>query len=176
LSRLKIYKNYDDLFQAYEELNDLKISFQNKMKELKVDCLVLPVQPFPALDHGLGDISGTVIFYTIMFNILDYPAGTIPLGLNKDDSYTSIYNDKSVEVVKKCLKNSINLPVGLQVVTLKGNDEKCLGIIQQLSQLTDKLKNHELSELLNSKSFLLKDGKESCPNIIENFLDTYKLD
>lgn len=173
ISKFKIYNNYDDLFQAYEELNELKNSFKLKMNELKLDCLILPVQPFPALDHGLGDISSSVIFYTIMFNILDYPAGTIPLGLNKVESYSSKYNDKSVETVKNCMKTSKNLPIGVQVVTLKGEDEKCLGIIGQLSKLTEKIKNEELFNYFNSDDCLLK--SKNNENIVEKFKNTYNL-
>lgn len=132
----KEYQSLTELYKSIEDLNEMKEEFYKDFIKNSFDCIIVPVQPIPALDNGIADLIYILLFYTMIFNILDMPAGSIPIGNLNNLTYNCIYNDEFTEKIKKTLSTSLGLPIGLQVVCLPGNDEKCLGIMKNVSNIT----------------------------------------
>lgn len=148
--RLKKYNSLTEFYSAVATLNQLKDKFYCKFKESKLDCLILPVTPFPALEIGMANITPANIFYTMMLNILDLPSGSIPTGLLKDNSYDSAFKDNMRIEIENSIKTSLNLPIGFQVATLPLEDEKCLGIMKMIDDLVKKDKEKVYKEYLST--------------------------
>lgn len=151
LKHLKRYKNLNEYFDSCAKFNEERDRFYDKYREMKLDCLILPVQPFPALYNGLADISSQNVFYTMTLNYLNMPSGSIPLGLLKDNTYTTKYNDKMAEVISDSVKNSLNLPIGIQVATLPLEDEKCIAMMKIIDDVVRKDKEKEYKDFIKSK-------------------------
>ncbi|CAD6995193.1 unnamed protein product [Ceratitis capitata] len=71
--------------------------------------LLLPTFPVPALHHNTSLLALWNIDYTLIFNIIGFPATHIPMGKDKD-----------------------GLPVGFQVVAAPYNDRLCFQIAREL--------------------------------------------
>ncbi len=151
IDRVKVYSSVKEYFDNVAEYNKLKDKFYDEFKTKQLDCVILPIQPFPALDLGLGDISPIMIFYTMLLNFLDMPAGSIPLGLLKDTTYESKHKDNIKKKIEQSLKTSLNLPIGFQVGCLPNCDEECLAYMKRFDgHVSANIKN-EMKEVLDKQ-------------------------
>ncbi|KAL8389035.1 hypothetical protein RB595_008841 [Gaeumannomyces hyphopodioides] len=132
----------------YWQINSRKIATQQEYHDMwgsarsssgrPVDVLLLPTMPNTAVPHGSCRWAG----YTRIFNMLDYTALTFPAGKacseldakyfqdhtprNTDDAYNwGLYDPVAME----------GLPVGLQLVGRRFEEEKVLGAARQIQQL-----------------------------------------
>lgn len=151
VDRVKIYTSLKEYFENVAEFNKLKDNFYDEFRLNQLDCIILPIQPFPALDFGMGDISPIMIFFTMLMNFLDMPAGSIPLGLLKDSSYESIHKDNIRTKIEESLKTSINLPIGFQVACLPNNDEECLAYMKRFDNIVATEKKKEMKDTIEKQ-------------------------
>ena len=125
-----------------------------KWKELKLDCFIMPATGLPPLKHGHSKELSLSCFYTAILNAWDYPAGIIPNVVRVTKDHLKIpYNDPKYpddDIVKKaretlegsdkcsncdCPKENQGMPICIQVVTMSGEEEKCLGIMKQVDKI-----------------------------------------
>ena len=102
-----------------------------------IDCLLTPVGPSAAPQHGTGKWWG----YTSIWNLLDYPAVVFPVttvDLIRDqpelDYQPRNALDKENYQLYASAQSYANAPVGLQVICRRYNDEKvmkCLELIER---------------------------------------------
>jgi len=53
---------------------------------MRLDGLICPAFPVPAIEHKWGDKLGCCCISTVLFNIVDFPAGMVPTGVvSKED-------------------------------------------------------------------------------------------
>ena len=149
--KIKRYSSLKEYFENICIFYKMKDVFYEDFKSKNFDCIVLPVQPFPALDIGLGDVSPIMVFYTMFMNYLDMPAGSIPLGLLKDVSYDSKYTDKIKNQIEKSIKSSANMPIGFQVACLPNKDEECLAIMKMIDDVVKFNDDEEVKKVLSRK-------------------------
>ncbi|CZT21676.1 related to acetamidase [Ramularia collo-cygni] len=106
----------------------------NRAGPPKVDVLLTPVMPHPAVPHG----SCKWVGYTKVWNLLDYTALVLPAGkvdkfvdVGKDDPGFSLYEPRSeVDGFNWSLYDPDamhGLPIGIQVVGRRLEEEKVLG-------------------------------------------------
>uniref|UniRef100_A0A7S3P2B3 Uncharacterized protein n=1 Tax=Euplotes crassus TaxID=5936 RepID=A0A7S3P2B3_EUPCR len=107
--------------------------------------MILPATGMPPLKHGQSAELLPAFIYTAMLNALDYPAGVIPDVITiKDEHLASTYTDpvfaedESVKATRECLEGSKGLGMAIQVATLTGEEEKCLGIMKHIDTLLKK--------------------------------------
>lgn len=131
INKVHIYKSVREYIDNVLLFDKLKKQFINEFRDNEFDCIILPVQPFPALDLGLGNVSPIMIFYTMLMNYLDMPAGSVPLNLLQDNTYVSKHKDNIKKQIELSIETSKNLPVGLQVACLPYQDELCLSIMKK---------------------------------------------
>lgn len=123
-------------------------------KALNLDWFIMPATGLPALKHGQGGDLSLSCFYTAVLNILDYPAGVIPNVVRVTEEHLKTpYNDdkyqdddlvvkarewlRGSDSCKTCNwnENSRGMPIGIQVVTMVGEEEKCLGVMKQIDKI-----------------------------------------
>ncbi|KAF4332815.1 general amidase [Fusarium beomiforme] len=136
----KLNKKKWDLQQGYlEKWNSIQSATGRK-----ADILLMPVMPHTAVRHGGCGWVG----YTKVWNVLDYTAMVIPGGTTKSEdadvpfSYPArgpedewnqeLWNKDKEEMA------SMNLPIGLQVVGRKLEEEKVLGAAEVIDRVVKK--------------------------------------
>ncbi|CAF1142525.1 unnamed protein product [Adineta steineri] len=110
---------------------------REKSLNCSIDCLLTPVGPSAAPQHGTAKWWG----YTSIWNLLDYPAAVFPVttvDLVKDQIEVDYKPKNSLDKENHELYTSpqayANAPIGLQVICRRYNDEKvmkCVEIIEQ---------------------------------------------
>ncbi|KAF5622589.1 general amidase [Fusarium sp. NRRL 25303] len=137
----KLNKKKWDLQQGYlEKWNSLKSATGRK-----ADVILMPVMPHTAVRHGGCGWVG----YTKVWNVLDYTAMVIPGGtIQSEDvdtpfSYSArgpedewnqgLWNKDKGEMA------AMNLPVGLQIVGRKLEEEKVLGAAEVIDRVVKKI-------------------------------------
>ena len=163
--------NVKDLFNANAIFSELKEKFYENYRQLNLDCLITPVNPFPALDQGMGDMSAANSFFTMTTNILDLPGGSIPTGLLKNNSYFSVHKDSMKNKIEKSVNSSNYMPIGLQLSCLPYEDEKCLGIMKVVDQITRPQMIKDCKELF--EKIKLSSSQNSSINLLDEFLEYY---
>ena len=113
-----------------------------KWKELDLDCSICPGTGMPPIKHGQSAELMMAFIYTAMFNALDHPAGIIPNvvkitkeHLKHEYTHPDHPEDAMVIATRECLKGSEGLGMSIQVTTLPGEEEKCLGIMKKIDDL-----------------------------------------
>uniref|UniRef100_A0A914X6H3 Amidase domain-containing protein n=1 Tax=Plectus sambesii TaxID=2011161 RepID=A0A914X6H3_9BILA len=79
-----------------------------------------------------------------LFNLLDYPAGVVPVGhvTDEDDaalqSFPEGFNGTNLlyALIKKAAAKSRGLPLAVQIVTLPFREELCLRLMKEVENLT----------------------------------------
>ncbi|CAF1089522.1 unnamed protein product [Adineta steineri] len=110
---------------------------REKSLNCSIDCLLTPVGPSAAPQHGTAKWWG----YTSIWNLLDYPAAVFPVttvDLVRDQIEVDYKPRNSLDKENYELYTSpqayANAPIGLQVICRRYNDEKvmkCVEIIEQ---------------------------------------------
>jgi fatty acid amide hydrolase len=126
---------------AEESINIFKFReiFLKKLNELELDAVICPVMPFPAPDI-IDDknemlLGSAALSYTILFNFMNMPCGVVPITLVKENelAYRDIkYRDWIRAYIAKTIKNSLNMPVGIQVASFHNRDEVVLRIMNEI--------------------------------------------
>lgn len=101
-----------------------------------VDAIICPAGPGAAFPHG----TGTYWLYTSQWNLLEYPGVSFPVTVvdaakdvrdcnyaprNPRERYNHEQYDPTVYE---------NAPIGLQIITRKFEDEKCLAILEAVER------------------------------------------
>ncbi|KAF8566466.1 hypothetical protein P879_08827 [Paragonimus westermani] len=124
------------------ELNDYRVQFQQSWDRMgPLDALVCPVMAYPAPPKNVSSKFVTPsMFYSFLFNVLDYPAGTVPVGtvtaehvkqameLSKTDDMQN--GGRYQREILKLQKDTEGLPLAVQVVAKPFQEEMVLGIMR----------------------------------------------
>lgn len=133
------------------EVLDFRAAMLQQWNVAGIDAYISPVNPAVAPRHG--DYSKVRYFaYTAIANVLDYPACTLPMGFvhpNVDlADHVSLLNDAAGSALPSvtCERDKTirakytpeiytGMPVTIQVVGRRFEDEKVIGIVKMLSSL-----------------------------------------
>ena len=110
-----------DFFKLCKQRQILCKEFYDWWKSNKLDSLISPALGLPAFTHGGSSKLTSSVSYNFAFNLLDYPAGVVPITLvndNENGHYDMKYNDSWDKESLTMMDDSIGLPIGVQVVTL----------------------------------------------------------
>ncbi|KAL9604245.1 MAG: hypothetical protein Q9219_000643 [cf. Caloplaca sp. 3 TL-2023] len=124
--------------------------------EAKVDVMLTPPNATPAVPHdGMKDAVSSC-GYTFLFNLLDYTAGVLPvthvdstLDALPPDFDTSSLNDVGKGAYKHYDAEKMHgLPVGVQVVGQRLQEEKVLAVMEKVEEYLDaEGKKYQLLEI-----------------------------
>lgn len=115
-------------------------------EEAKMDIMLTPPNATPAVPHGGMHDAVSSCGYTFLFNLLDYSAGVIPV-THVDpvkDALPSEFNFKKLNGVAQGAykhydaREMAGLPVAVQVVGRRLEEEKVLAIMERVEDALDK--------------------------------------
>jgi fatty acid amide hydrolase len=127
------------VYEAWQNIAELKKYRQHwvdTLKTFQLDGIVCPGGALPALRHGSFKDLQPSFCYTTLFNVLDWPTGTIPITtVTKEEEGiydASKYNDSYDRACKRAMEQSVGLPIGVQVASLPFKDELVLRIMKEI--------------------------------------------
>jgi len=124
------------LINSSKLVEEYKRYFEKITLDHKIDAWILPVNCLPALKHTHAAQMLFGIVYTVLFNMLDYPAGAIPMTFVREDeqTYESAIDDRATRLCKETMKGSAGLPIGVQIACPTGRDELTLNLMKQFEE------------------------------------------
>lgn len=114
-----------------------RLRFLKAMRDARIDVLVAPPHATPAMPHGLSSDFVGAGSSSMLFNLLQMPAGVVPV--------TTV---EAAEVVRPSTKDrlekraaeidaqSLGLPIGVQIVGMPWFDEEVLAVMLALDEAT----------------------------------------
>ncbi|PIO25637.1 hypothetical protein AB205_0088890 [Aquarana catesbeiana] len=113
---------------------------REEWKKLNMDAIICPMLG-PAFNIGYPGKLLAAISYTMLYNMLQFPAGVVPVGfVTKEDEkalrhYTGYNNDHWDKCFKKAVADGVGLPLSVQCVALPYQDELCLRLMKEVQTL-----------------------------------------
>jgi fatty acid amide hydrolase len=128
----------NELWLKFSEIMNYRNEFLAFWKQNQFDAIITPATITPAVPHGASEEFATFIWsFTVYCSMLNLPAGVIPTTLvrSEEENYVEDKNsDMYTKFINKALKGSTGCPVGVQIITLQYEDEKCLEIMKLVEQ------------------------------------------
>jgi fatty acid amide hydrolase len=132
-------KQYIDLIA---NINEARAKFLHFFNKEGFDAIICPSMSCPAIDIGNVQDYIDLTGFMSLFNVLDMPAASIPVGLCEDTSYVKRRNLFIDRAIDKNMKTCEGLPVSIMVATLPKQDEKCLRLVREIDNITRYDVNH----------------------------------
>jgi len=104
------------------------------------DAVISPAGCLPAVPHKLSSELPTLNSHFMVYNILDFPAGVLPVRLvqaediKEDKAPRTAARDRMSEFMRLAQIGSVGLPVGVQVAALPNRDELCLQVMETIER------------------------------------------
>ncbi|XP_060087748.1 fatty-acid amide hydrolase 1-like [Heteronotia binoei] len=134
-------KSVNQLWKFHSEIEEYRHEFIAEWKRLNLDVMLCPALG-PAFKIGFPGKLSVGASYTILYNVLDCPAGVVPVTTvtEKDEedlkTLTGHYNDMWDRTIVKAVEGAIGLPVAVQCVALPWQDELCLRFMKEVEKLS----------------------------------------
>ena len=129
--------NHDEFYDLAHEFQAFRVKFNEYWQSLSLDAAICPIWPLVAPYHETTMKLFHAFSYSFIWNVLDYPAGVVPVKFVEpgEDVYESMSKDASVKIAKENMKESVGLPVCVQVVANSFQDEVALGLMKTIQDL-----------------------------------------
>ena len=123
-----------DMVQSNIEAETLKNKYYQAIQTQGLDALIVPY-PFPAFQHSSSPNNNYSVAWTILFNLLDMPVGSVPVGkVRQNEQFYNKGEDQYVKSTAEVMAGSVGLPLAVQVVTRRYQDELCLHVMRQIAE------------------------------------------
>jgi fatty acid amide hydrolase len=122
-------------WRLQHQMRELKKQFLKAWQEAGLDVLLSPPNILPALPHGAGSKLGVSCGYSVLYNVLDFPAGVLPVTLVQPDDYQGRprdIKDALDKIVHSAEQDSETMPVGVQVAALPWREELVLRVMKEI--------------------------------------------
>lgn len=129
-----------DLWKQHAAVEDYIQDTITEWRRCNIDVLLCPVVG-PAYNFLCCCQSNHVVSYTMLYNVLNFPAGVVPVStVTAEDEeelrhYKGIQQDIMDKNFKKAVTGAEGLPVAVQCVALPWQDELCLRFMKEVEQL-----------------------------------------
>ncbi|KAI2663217.1 Fatty-acid amide hydrolase 1 [Labeo rohita] len=140
-----IKKSVEELWRLHENIELYIQEVIAEWRRLNVDVLLCPILG-PAYNFRYCGKLGSVLSNTGLYNLLNFPAGVVPVStVTEEDEaqlshYKGVHGDVWDKLFVKAVKGGVGLPVAVQCVSLPWQDEMCLRFMREVEQLTAKNK------------------------------------
>ncbi|KAK0042072.1 fatty-acid amide hydrolase 1-like isoform X1, partial [Biomphalaria pfeifferi] len=145
LMAIKYPETVTDWWNLMKNIGDFKLRFMKKWKEAKIDALLCPVLPFAALKLGNEKYFTGCLTFATLFNVLDFPAGCVPVAEVEKSDNENLKNSMKYKVSTKLERlivedqldpkiTNIGLPLGVQIAALPFYDELVLRVMRELEE------------------------------------------
>ncbi|KAM5125548.1 fatty-acid amide hydrolase 1-like [Mantella aurantiaca] len=132
-----------DLWKQHRAVEMYRQEFLNSWRKETLDALICPILS-PALSIGYPGKLTTAVSYTILYNLLDFPVGVLPVTtVTREDEeelkrYEGYHRDYWDRLLRKGLADGVGLPVAVQCVSLPWQEEKCLRLMKEVESVTQR--------------------------------------
>ncbi|KAK2835629.1 hypothetical protein Q5P01_016113 [Channa striata] len=129
-----------ELWQQHADVEDYIRETIAYWRSCNIDVLLSPVIG-PAFNFSYCGKITSAVNYTMIYNLLTFPAGVVPVSTvtAKDDEevkhYKGNYQDHWDKLMKHAVSAGEGLPVAVQCVALPWQDELCLRFMKEVEQL-----------------------------------------
>lgn len=123
-------------WQMVDQRNKILEKEQKKWRELGIQAMVCPTTAAPPVPLGETKEFSAVFGYTGRYNLLGFPAGTIPI-TKVTKAETKSRQDATDRIEKRAIlveSQSEGLPIGAQVVALPWQDHIALKLMQVIEK------------------------------------------
>lgn len=127
-----------EYWKLNENIQDFRESFLKQWKANKLDAVICPGFAYPAFESGKASMVLGGVTYTVMYNLLNYPAGSLPVTTVTSEDTEKLKDYPSKRVYEKFIKQfclgSEGLPVNIQCVALPFQEELVLRLMKEIEQ------------------------------------------
>lgn len=130
-------KTVDELWKYHHVQKQLKAEFLAYWNTARFDVLIAPGHGVTAIPHNLGTALTPACSYTIFANVLDLPAGVVPVRLVTQADLAvprAAERDPWEAAAAAADAGSVGLPVGVQVIGAPYAEATVLRVMREIEQ------------------------------------------
>jgi fatty acid amide hydrolase len=126
-------RQYWDLL---EQQHDYRRRWAAAMDEAGIDAVLSPVCAVPAMGHGAGADLSMPGVYSLVNNVLGYPAGVVPVTTVRPDEQDRRppTKDRVLSAARRVDRESAGLPICVQVAARPWRDHVALAVMHAIQQ------------------------------------------
>ncbi|NXO72776.1 FAAH1 hydrolase, partial [Phainopepla nitens] len=134
-------RSVKEMWNHHHQIQVYRSQFITQWKELQLDVVLCPVLG-PAFTTGYPGKLITAISSTMLYNVLNFPAGIVPVSTvtEADEEELKLYkgccNDPWDRTLKQAVSGGVGLPVAVQCVALPWQEELCLRFMKEVETLS----------------------------------------
>ncbi|NWT43837.1 FAAH1 hydrolase, partial [Chroicocephalus maculipennis] len=134
-------RSVKEMWNHHHEIQAYRTEFIARWRELQLDVVLCPVLG-PAFTTGYPGKLLTAISSTMLYNVLNFPAGVVPVSTvtEADEEELKLYRgccgDPWDRTLKQAVAGAAGLPVAVQCVALPWRDELCLRFMKEVETLS----------------------------------------
>lgn len=131
--------NVRQYWEVVSDANAIKAAYDKCFLDNGYDAVLMPGLGVTALPHGVAPELLSALSYTFLGNLLAWPAGTVPVTTTRSDEQVYVVPEKERDsmyrLAAKACEGSQGLPVGVQVMTPRWQDENCLFLMSEIEKI-----------------------------------------
>ncbi|NWT09854.1 FAAH1 hydrolase, partial [Vireo altiloquus] len=134
-------RSVKEMWNHHHQIQVYRSQFITRWKELQLDVVLCPVLG-PAFTTGYPGKLLTAISSTMLYNVLNFPAGVVPVSTvtEADEEELKLYqgccDDPWDRTLKQAVSGAVGLPVAVQCVALPWQEELCLRFMKEVETLS----------------------------------------
>ncbi|NXQ11930.1 FAAH1 hydrolase, partial [Peucedramus taeniatus] len=134
-------RSVKEMWNHHHQIQVYRSQFISQWKELQLDVVLCPVLG-PAFTRGYPGKLLTAITSTMLYNVLNFPAGVVPVSTvtEADEEELKLYkgccDDPWDRALKQAVSGAVGLPVAVQCVALPWQEELCLRFMKEVETLS----------------------------------------
>ncbi|NXO92272.1 FAAH1 hydrolase, partial [Certhia brachydactyla] len=134
-------RSVKEMWNHHYQIQLYRSQFITQWKELQLDVVLCPVLG-PAFTTGYPGKLLTAISSTMLYNVLNFPAGVVPVStVTKADEeelkfYKGCCDDPWDRTLKQAVSGAVGMPVAVQCVALPWQEELCLRFMKEVETLS----------------------------------------
>ena len=126
-------KSVEDYWALTAKRAAFRVSELDSWDQNQLDAVVCPVHVTPAVPHGESKDFTLSFCYAARYNVLDFPAGVVPVSrVNSDETTRERPGDLFEKRAASVESQSEGLPVGVQVVTRPYREDVALAVMKAI--------------------------------------------
>ncbi|XP_026709145.1 vitamin D3 hydroxylase-associated protein-like isoform X5 [Athene cunicularia] len=141
LSALGGTRSVKEMWNHHHQIEVYRTEFIAQWRKLQLDVVLCPVLG-PAFTIGYPGKLLTAISSTMLYNVLNFPAGVVPVSTvtEADEEELKLYqgccDDPWDQMLKQAVAGAVGLPVAVQCVALPWQEELCLRFMKEVETLS----------------------------------------
>ncbi|NXR10859.1 FAAH1 hydrolase, partial [Semnornis frantzii] len=141
VATISICRSVKEMWNHHHQIQVYRTEFITRWRQLQLDAVLCPVLG-PAFATGYPGKLLTAISSTMLYNVLNFPAGVVPVSTvtEADEEDLKLYqgccDDPWDHMLKQAVAGAVGLPVAVQCVALPWQEELCLRLMKEVETLS----------------------------------------